>query len=232
MNPEKNINKLEVILLAVLAVTTLLGIYWGFTNEDFFENRYLMEDGEIEYATVALLLTSCTLVVIRWLRLHRDRSFRFTLVSLAIVTSSFFIAGEELSWGQRIFELETTDYFKENNAQEELNLHNLVVGGVKINKLIFGVILTTLILVYLVLIPILYKRVRFMKELLDRWHVPIPRLRHSLAYLGLILIVSLIPNGKKWELLEFGTVLIFFLILWTPVNHQVVAISPEKNKTF
>lgn len=232
MNPEKSINKLEVILLAVLAVTTLLGIYWGFTNEDFFENRYLMEDGEIEYATVALLLASCTLVVIRWLRLHRDRSFRFTLVSLAIVTSFFFIAGEELSWGQRIFELETTDYFKENNAQEELNLHNLVVGGVKINKLIFGVILTTLILVYLVLIPILYKRVRFMKELLDRWHVPIPRLRHSLAYLGLILMISLIPNGKKWELLEFGTVLIFFLILWTPVNHQVAAISPEKNKTF
>ena len=34
----------------------------------------------------------------------------------------FFVAGEELSWGQRIIGIETTEYFKENNVQEELNL--------------------------------------------------------------------------------------------------------------
>ncbi len=216
-----NIDKLEVILFLVLVMTTLLGLYWGFVNPEFFTNRYMMEDGEIEYGTVVLLLASCGIVAYRWWVMGSQRTFRFTLITLIIIAAFFFVAGEELSWGQRIFGLETTEYFKENNDQQELNLHNLVVGDVKINKLIFGVILTTAIMVYMVLIPFLYHRVTAVRTFLDTWYIPIPRLRHSLLYLAITLIISLIPASKNWELLEFESVLIFLLILWTPVNRQI-----------
>ena len=139
----------------------------------------------------------------------------------------FFVAGEELSWGQRIIGIETTEYFKENNAQQELNLHNLVISGIKINKLIFGLILTTVILLYIVLLPILYNQMKSFSSLLDRWYIPVPRLRHAVSYLVLTLIISIIPASKNWELLEFGSVLIFFLILWTPVNHYLFRIADD-----
>ena len=221
------IDNLEKTLLGLLALATLLGIYWGFIDPDFFTNRYMMEDGEIEYATVILLLASCVLIMSRWLRLRKVNNVYFSLVSWFVFIAFFFVAGEELSWGQRIIGIETTEYFKENNDQEELNLHNLVVGGVKINKLIFGLILTTAILIYMVLVPILFHRLKSVNNLLDRWYIPVPRLRHTVSYLALTLVILIIPAGKNWELLEFGSVLIFFLILWAPVNDHLFRIQAD-----
>jgi hypothetical protein len=37
----------------------------------------------------------------------------------------FFAAGEEISWGQRIFEVDTPRVLVDGNQQDELNLHNL-----------------------------------------------------------------------------------------------------------
>lgn len=223
----QSMDVLERLLMMVLALTTILGVYWGFFSPEFFTNRYMMEDGEIEYATVGLLLASCALVLYRWTHFRRFKPYQFSLISFLIVLVFFFVAGEELSWGQRIFGLETTEYFKKNNAQAELNLHNLTIGEVKINKLIFGLILTTTIMVYLVLVPFLYNKVTKMKEFLDHWYIPIPRLRHSASYLMLMLLISIIPASKNWELLEFGSVLVFFLILWNPVNHYLFKLQQE-----
>jgi len=217
----------EKLLLYLLLVTILLGVYWGFGDPQFFTERYMMEDGEIEYGTVILLLASCVLILYRWLKLRKVHSLYFSLISLLIFIGFFFVAGEELSWGQRIIGIETTEYFKENNAQQELNLHNLVISGIKINKLIFGLILTTVILLYIVLLPILYNQMKSFSSLLDRWYIPVPRLRHAVSYLVLTLIISIIPASKNWELLEFGSVLIFFLILWTPVNHCLFRIADD-----
>jgi hypothetical protein len=44
----------------------------------------------------------------------------------------FFIIGEEISWGQRIFDWETSAEMKAINKQEETNLHNIEGVGDKI----------------------------------------------------------------------------------------------------
>jgi hypothetical protein len=49
-----------------------------------------------------------------------------------------FGAGEEISWGQRILNIESSEFFVKHNAQREINIHNLIVNGKKINKIIFG----------------------------------------------------------------------------------------------
>jgi len=167
----------EKLLLYLLLATILLGVYWGFGDPQFFTERYMMEDGEIEYGTVILLLASCVLILYRWLKLRKVHSLYFSLISLLIFIGFFFVAGEELSWGQRIIGIETTEYFKENNAQQELNLHNLVISGIKINKLIFGLILTTVILLYIVLLPILYNQMKSFSSLLDRWYIPVSKIK-------------------------------------------------------
>ena len=47
------------------------------------------------------------------------------LVCLLLALAAFFAAGEELSWGQRLFGFEPPELFLEENFQQELNLHNL-----------------------------------------------------------------------------------------------------------
>ncbi len=38
----------------------------------------------------------------------------------------FLFALEEISWGQRIFGLESTKFFVENSDQQEINVHNVI----------------------------------------------------------------------------------------------------------
>jgi hypothetical protein len=40
-----------------------------------------------------------------------------------------FCAGEEISWGQRIFNIASPQYFYESNYQQEINFHNLPLFG-------------------------------------------------------------------------------------------------------
>src|SRR5215212_417650 len=49
------------------------------------------------------------------------------LVYLGLALLFFFGAGEEISWGQRIFGFKTPDSLAQVNKQDELNLHNLTV---------------------------------------------------------------------------------------------------------
>lgn len=49
------------------------------------------------------------------------------LIYLGMALLFFFGAGEEISWGQRIFGFKTPDSLAQVNKQDELNLHNLTV---------------------------------------------------------------------------------------------------------
>ncbi|MDA3902223.1 MAG: tetratricopeptide repeat protein [Desulfuromusa sp.] len=52
--------------------------------------------------------------------------FRFFFAFLAL--ACFYVVGEEISWGQRIFNLMTPDFFEKHNLQNETNLHNFFTG--------------------------------------------------------------------------------------------------------
>lgn len=51
------------------------------------------------------------------------RPWRYFLIFATLC--SFFLAGEEISWGQRVFNIETPEYWQDINAQDEINIHNL-----------------------------------------------------------------------------------------------------------
>ena len=46
-------------------------------------------------------------------------------VTIVSVLSCLYIAGEEISWGQKFFRWDTPEFWKEVNRQHETNLHNL-----------------------------------------------------------------------------------------------------------
>jgi hypothetical protein len=72
-------------------------------------------------ATLALLSVGVHFV--------RRRRAALGLAYLLLALAAFFIAGEEISWGQTIFEWEGSDWLTRGNYQAETNLHTGVAHG-------------------------------------------------------------------------------------------------------
>jgi len=91
------------------------------------------EDGVVEYlgALGFLLASVLTFMAMRAARRSGDTG-RYGLKTcfLAALALVFFLAaGEEISWGQRIFGVSTPEELGRVNVQNEINLHNLEASG-------------------------------------------------------------------------------------------------------
>lgn len=216
-----SLNKVEVSLFTFVFTLVGLGHYFALTNPEYFAGVYTVEDGLLENITVIFLLVGSLACWRRSLVLRHEKTKLFIFMCFMLGALFFFGAGEEISWGQRIFNIETPEFFKTHNIQNETNLHNLLVGGVKINKLIFGLILGILITIYVLVLPVLYTKVSKIRELIDSFAIPLPRFIHILFYLALFIIVEMIPSSKKGEVVEFGGAAIFVLIVLFPRNWHI-----------
>ena len=83
-------------------------------------SRLCREDGVVQNGTALFyFLAACA-----FLWANKRDSFKnvwFWLYSLLF----FAVAGEEISWGQRIFGMNTPEILMEMNIQKEINLHNI-----------------------------------------------------------------------------------------------------------
>jgi len=212
----------EKIILFVAAVLGLIGLILSHTAPEYFKNTYVLEDGAIEWLTVFALLASALLMLLRaWsLKLVRTRLFLFTTVMAAAVF--IFGAGEEISWGQRLFGIETPEWLAEKNKQSEMNLHNLVIGGVSINKLVFSKLLAVVLLIYLIVIPLIYKKNPRQAARIDALGIPLPRTWHVIVWISVLIVTeTLVGTTKRGELREFLLCTILLVQLMRPLNHWI-----------
>jgi hypothetical protein len=138
----------------------------------------------------------------------------FTWITLAVLF--FFAAGEEISWGQRIFNFETSGIFKSNNLQQETNLHNLEIGGVKINKLIFSQFMGAGIGFYFLILRPLSMKWDPLLRLVTLFHIPLPRWNHVAALVVSVILCSQYHLMKAAELRELAFTGIMFLVFLYP----------------
>jgi len=215
-----NIDKAAYLFLIVLFG---FGIYFANTNLPYFDEVYTVEDGFIENGSAIFLLGSSLLLLYRFFKLfkHKDLFWKIGILAMAIVF--FFGAGEEISWGQRIFNVESSQYFIENNAQGETNLHNLVVEDTKINKLIFSQLLTVVLVIYLIITPFLYRKIDWVKKLANKFAVPIVQWHHTISFLTGTILLLFISSNRKWEIYELAFSVIFLLIFIKPFNKEIYA---------
>lgn len=81
-----------------------------------------------------------------------SRRFRMFFIILAL--ACFYVAGEEISWGQRILELSTPVYLSKYNLQNEMNLHNIFVGPLNtLLKQVLIYVIALAVVIYGVLFP-------------------------------------------------------------------------------
>lgn len=219
--PPRKINAVEIILLSIVFILVIAGIVICRVDKQWFEDVYTHEDGFVENFTVFPLSIALVVSLTYIIKLGAKRSWMFILCMLFAAVFSVFVAGEEISWGQRLFHVQSSEFFKEHNAQGETNLHNMVVDGQKVNKIIFTWLLSLLIAFYLLLLPYLYAKKAAVKRFIDWAGIPIPHRVQIIASLALFICIALIPSSKGSELLEAGITSIFLLILLYPQNVAV-----------
>jgi hypothetical protein len=182
------------------------------------------EDGLVEWLTFGeLLIMSAFSFIISFAFSRSEPRSSAKKVWLFLGFLFLFGAMEEISWGQRILGIETPQWFLKHNKQGEINVHNLLIYGVNINKLVFGKILGILIGMYLLAIPPLYRFNRRFKEFMNRWGVPIAQNYQILLCASVIILVQLHISlaGKAGELLELCNCFFFLLILVHPYNYEL-----------
>lgn len=122
LNITEDMRKLEAyscaFFLMVVAATTIIIIIFG------KEARFLYrEDGIAESLTsIFYLLSTVICLTIFW----KARGYKYLRINLLILALLFFFVGmEEISWGQRVFNLMTPEVMKGINIQNEITLHNI-----------------------------------------------------------------------------------------------------------
>lgn len=83
------------------------------------------EDSLLEWTQVVILASATVLATLLAARAWRDGRRPHALAYFVLAAGCIFVAGEEVSWGQRILGLETPETLAEVNRQDELTLHNI-----------------------------------------------------------------------------------------------------------
>jgi hypothetical protein len=110
--------------LPVLVFAVLLVIEFTMSTTGTFYSYLVGENGPIEILQVLILMVAFILSV-RGAFIYNFKKSRGLFVWLGMAAlGCFYIIGEEISWGQHIFNWETSDSWAQINDQQETNLHN------------------------------------------------------------------------------------------------------------
>jgi hypothetical protein len=183
-NVVSEFRKYKVYFFIILA--GLVAVY----SMDLFLNDDVVipinwEDGLFENLTALAFFLSAIVFLILAIRTRKVIHLLFTLVFL-------FGAGEEISWGQRIFDFETPESIDAINAQHEFNLHNLKMfesydsNGIKkgISRYLTVTAFYLLFCIfYGVLLPAFFMRLGFVRKIVERIHLPVPPLILGIFFL-------------------------------------------------
>ena len=219
LNERSNLSHADVVLFGLAYASLIFTIaYYVIGLHEEFRTGFAIEDGPVEWGTAVCLLLSA-LVLLRnagalWTRRGKAAALITGFYGLVFI----FGAGEEISWGHRLFNWEASEFFLENNAQQETNLHNLVIGDVKLVKTVFGSGLSVVILLYLLVLPLLYTRVARLRRLADHLAIPVADTRHMILGLVATIVIMAVPLMTKWETYELVFSLLTLSIFLKPRN--------------
>lgn len=187
------------VLIAVFSLPLILLNFAGLATVQ----RLALEDGVIEnLGAIAYISASLLFLVILIKTIGQSHRFlgkktKLNIYFLGLALLFFVCAGEEISWGQRIFGWSTPDIMMEMNAQQETNLHNLWTfharnadGSKKTwaeRMLNANRFLSIFWLLYCVALPILTSLSVQCKSLAHRMGVPVPPLWVGIPFLTALL---------------------------------------------
>lgn len=129
--------RMTALFSTVVLVPVLVGIYLG--SRPLGLEWIIAEDGPLEYGNaLGFAIAAILLGLSAWRYLRRRGSTVIAGILALLAGGSAFVALEEISWGQRIFGLETPAGLERVNTQSELNLHNVATDTFEPTYLVLG----------------------------------------------------------------------------------------------
>jgi len=179
---------------------------------------------------IFFLLSSIVFLII----FFKNRNIFFLFLGMLVLIAFF----EEISWGQRIFQIETPSYLKEINAQGEINLHNLQIfhginkdGSTKsgLSNMITAERLFNLIwFMAFILLPFLYKYNKKIKKQLEKIKFPIIPISISILFILNYLCAKLMSiNGIHVQEIKESDIAFLFLVVSIWFLYKKVIFTPN-----
>ena len=122
MKSISNFNLNNITPYILISFISLPSAYYLLYFKPVVYSKILHEDNWIEYGTAVFYIISGLLLFIISFRFG-NRSQKIIWMLLAL--TAMFIGGEEISWGQRIFNFSTPYPLTKINYQNELSIHNM-----------------------------------------------------------------------------------------------------------
>jgi len=218
MDTKKLIKVVEIVLGTALFIFIGYGMYLKqFKGYDAFQ-EYIREDGVVEYLTTFFLIFSSLVCIYRIFHYRKMKKPLWILTWALLALLFFFAAGEEISWGQRLTGVQSSEFFLQHNIQGETNIHNLVVEGKNLNIMIFSRLMFLCLFIYFVLSRLLVWKIPFIHNLVEKFNLPLPRIQHIMLMLASNSLVILIDITRQSELHELSFGFIFFMIFLNPAR--------------
>jgi hypothetical protein len=218
MDIKKQIKVVEIVLGTTLFIFIGYGMYLKqFKGYDAFQ-EYIREDGLIEYLTTLFLFFNSLVCIFRAFHYRKMKKPLWILTWALLALLFFFATGEEISWGQRLFGVKSSEFFLQHNIQAETNFHNLIVEGKNLNIIIFSRLMFLCLFIYFVLSRLLVWKIPFIHDLVEKFNLPLPGIQHIFIMLASNFMVILINITRQSELHELSFAFIFFMIFLNPAR--------------
>lgn len=123
--PEKYIRKFwqKIILLFPVGLFMAMILIWTWPLDVFLQ--LVKEDNLVENAQVLVLLIGAVAAILASKNFLEKRLLMMGGLFFIVSAVLFFIAGDEMSWGQRLLGLQTPSELGQNNLQKEITVHNI-----------------------------------------------------------------------------------------------------------
>lgn len=209
-------NEIKLGILLISAVV-IFGIYIILLSITDVNSYFLLiqEDGLIEYASPILWLLAAILLLIVLIKQRKCmKSYTFHLFPYIILIISFIVsAGEEISWGQRILDLETPEALKAINVQNEITLHN--IGSISIFSNAFFLLTVT----FFLCIPFLVRKYVQLKNYINFYSFPVPN--RFVIYVFMISLFIWLFVGIRFGTLGFHPFSFFAEKYYTQMDDEI-----------
>ncbi|MFT4101498.1 MAG: hypothetical protein QM674_10760 [Burkholderiaceae bacterium] len=199
------------ILAGILVnVGVLIAALIAFKTGSPLASKFVDEDALVEWLQfLCFTALSVLLFFIAWERLQREGRITWpviALVGLGLVVA--LAAVEEVSWFQRVIGLESPEFFRQHNKQNETNLHNLAMGDASVHKRVLVKLIFAVGITHNLILPLLARRWPAVRRLIESLGGYLPPLSAAIVYLVLVAISqTAIDHPRRGELAEaFGAV--------------------------
>ena len=160
--------KFVVALIPIIGSAAIIGV----RNYDFYIYKlFFTEDSLFESLTSAIYFGASVIAIVIALAFKRKERFISAAAYALLAFGLLFVAGEEISWGQRILNFETPSQILESNTQQEFSLHNLESIQSKLHAAYAVVGAYGTFLWLLALLPIALLRTYITPYFAPRWYL-------------------------------------------------------------